>query len=162
MKTIWKTPKTFFVLLAATLITGTVLISCDKDDDDIDNNDMYTLSGNASGSQEIPTNTSTGTATITGSFNKSTNSLSYTINWTGMTNVLTVAHFHGPASPTETAGPLVDITIGTNGVSGSAAGTVTVTDAVETALLTGKIYYNLHTTLYPNGEVRGQVVATQQ
>ena len=161
MKTIWKNPKSFFVVLATTLITGTVLISCDNDDDVNNNNDTYTLSGNASGSQEIPTNTSTGTATLTGSYNKSTNALSYTINWTGMSNVLTAAHFHGPASATETAGPLIDITIGTNGASGSASGNVTVTDAVETALLSGKVYYNLHTTLYPNGEVRAQVVTTQ-
>lgn len=163
MKTIWKNPKTFFVLLATTLITGAVLTSCDNEDDDIDNNNqMYTLSGNASGSQEIPSNAATGSATLTGTYNKSTNSLSYTINWTGLTNVVTSAHFHGPASTTETASPLVDITIGTNGVSGSASATVTISDAVESALLEGKVYYNLHTALFPDGEVRAQVVATQQ
>ena len=161
MKTIWKNPKTFFVLLATTLITGTVLTSCDNDDDIDNTNQMYTLSGNASGSQEIPTNAATGTATLTGSYNKSTNSLSYTINWTGLSNIVTAAHFHGPASTTETASPLVDITIGTNGVSGNTSGTVTVSDAVESALLDGKIYYNIHTALYPNGEIRSQVVATQ-
>lgn len=161
MKTNWKNPKTFFVLLATTLMTGLVFTSCDKDDVN-DNEKMYTVSGNASGSQEIPTNAGTGTATLTGTFNARTNSLNYTINWTGLTNVLTAAHFHGPASPTETAGPVVDISIATNGVNGSATGTVTVTDAVESALLSGKIYYNLHTALYPNGEVRGQVITTMQ
>jgi hypothetical protein len=162
MKTTWKNPKTFFALLATTLITSSVFISCDNDDDIINNNEMYTLSGNATGSQEIPSNASTGTATLTGTYNKSTNSLSYTINWTGMTNVVTAAHFHGPASTTETAGPLVTITLGTNGINGSASATVTVTDAVESAILDGKVYYNLHTALYPDGEIRGQVTATQQ
>ena len=163
MKTIWKNPKTFFVLLATTLITSSVLVSCDKDDDDIDNSDkMYTLSGNASGSQEIPTNATTGTATLTGTYNAKTNSLSYTINWNGLTGVATVAHFHGPATATETANPMVDITIGANGVNGNASGTVTVTDAFETALLSGKIYYNVHTALYPNGEIRSQVTASPQ
>ena len=162
MKTIWKNPKTFFVLLATTLITGTVLTSCDNDDDIDNTNQMYTLSGNASGSQEIPTNAATGTATLTGSYNKSTNSLNYTINWTGLSNIVTAAHFHGPASATETANPMVDITIGTNGLSGSTTATLTVTDAFETALLDGKVYYNLHTPLYPNGEVRSQVTASAQ
>jgi hypothetical protein len=55
-----------------------------------------------------------------------------------------------------------DITIGTNGTSGSTTATVTVTDAFESALLDGKIYYNLHTTLYPNGEIRSQVTASPQ
>ena len=164
MKTVSKNRKTLFVLLATGLITTSVLLTaCDKDDDDVNNNNnMYTLSGNASGSQEIPTNTTTGTATLTGTYNAGTNSLSYTINWTGLTGVATVAHFHGPASTTETASPMVDITIVTNGVSGNASGTVTVSDAFETALLSGKIYYNVHTTLYPDGEIRSQVTASPQ
>lgn len=57
---------------------------------------------------------------------------------------------------------MLDITIGTNGTSGSTTATATVTDTFETALLTGKIYYNLHTALYPNSEVRSQVTASPQ
>jgi hypothetical protein len=162
MKTISNYRKTFFSLLAISLITCSLLVACDKDDDIDDNDDTFALSGNASGSKEIPTNTSTGTATLTGTYNARTNSLAYTINWTGLTGNLSAAHFHGPASATESAGPLLDITIGTNGMSGSTNATVTVTDAFESALLTGKIYYNLHTALYPNGEVRSQVTTSPQ
>ena len=162
MKTLSKFRNTFFTLLATSLITCSFLVACDKDDEIDDDDNMFTLSGNASGSQEIPSNTTTGTATLTGSYNRSTNSLNYTINWTGLTNNLAAAHFHGPASATETAGPMLDITIGTNGLSGSASATVTVTDAFESALLDGKVYYNLHTPLYPNGEVRSQVNVTAQ
>ena len=163
MKTVSKNRKTLFVLLATCLITTSVMLTaCDKDDDDNNNNAMYTLSGNAAGSQEIPTNATTGTATLTGTYDAGTNSLSYTINWTGLTGVATVAHFHGPASTTETANPMVDITIVTNGVNGNASGTVTVSDAFETALLSGKIYYNVHTALNPNGEIRSQVTTSPQ
>lgn len=163
MKTISNYRNTFFTLLASSMITCLLLVACDKDDDDTNNNnDMFALSGSASGSKEIPTNTSTGTATLTGTYNRATNSLVYTINWTGLTGNLTAAHFHGPASATESAGPMLDITIGTNGLSGSTSATITVTDAFETALLNGKIYYNLHTALYPNGEVRSQVGASPQ
>ena len=163
MKTIINYRKNFFTLLAMSLITCSLLVACDKDDDDIDNNDqVYALSGNASGSNEIPTNTTTGSGTLTGTYNANTNSLTYTINWTGLTGNITMAHFHGPATSTETASPMLDITIGTNGTSGTTSSTVTVTDAFETALLAGKIYYNLHTALYPNGEIRGQVTASPQ
>src|SRR6186713_1211543 len=85
MKTVWKNPKTFLVLLASTLITGSVLTSCEKDEID-DNNKMYTLSGNASGSKEVPSNASTGTATLTGTFDTRTNSLTYSISWSGLSN----------------------------------------------------------------------------
>lgn len=163
MKTIVNHRKTFFTLLATSLITCSLLVACDKDDDDINDDDnMYTLSGSATGAKEIPANTSTGTATISGTYNKANNSLSYTINWTGMTGNLSVAHFHGPASATESAGPMLDITIGTNGTSGTVSSTVTVTDAFESALLDGRIYYNLHTVQYPNGEVRSQVTLSPQ
>ena len=162
MKTISKYRRSFLSLLASSLITCSLLVACDKDDDDIDNNDVFALSGSASGSKEIPTNTTTGTATITGTYNRATNSLSYTINWTGLTGNLTAAHFHGPATATESAGPMLDIIISTNGMSGATSTTVTVTDAFESALLDGKIYYNLHTALYPNGEVRSQVATSPQ
>jgi len=161
MKTVWKNPKTFLVLLASTLITGSVLTSCDKDEID-DNNQTYTLSGNASGSKEVPSNASTGTATLTGTFDTRTNSLTYSISWSGLSNSATVAHFHGPASETQTADPLLDIVIATNGVNGTAGGTVTVSDALEAALVSGKLYYNIHTVLYPAGEIRSQVTTIQQ
>ena len=162
MKTLSNYRRTFFSLLATSLITCSFLVACDKDDDDIDDGQVYVLSGSASGAKEIPTNTTTGSATLTGSYNKRTNSLNYVITWTGLTGNVTAAHFHGPASTTETASPMLDITIGANGTSGTTTGSATVTDAFETALLDGKIYYNLHTTLYPNGEVRSQVGASLQ
>lgn len=163
MKTISNYRKTFFSLLATSLITCSLLVACDKDNDDLDDNDdTYSLSGNASGSKEIPSNTSAGTATINGTYNARTNSLNYTINWTGVSGNLTVAHFHGPATASESAGPMLEIPIGTNGTSGSTTATVTVTDAFEAALLTGRVYYNLHTALYPNGEIRSQVTTSLQ
>lgn len=154
--------KTFLTLMTTSLVTCSLLVACDKNDDVNDNDNMYTLSGSAAGSKEIPSNATTGTATLSGSYNKATNALSYTITWAGLTGNVSAAHFHGPATATETASPMLDITIGTNGTSGSVTSTATVTDAFENALLDGKIYYNLHSALYPNGEVRSQVTASRQ
>ena len=130
--------------------------SCDGDDDIIDT--QYTLSGNATGAQEVPSNTATGTGTLSGSYNSSNNTLNYTINWTGLTGNLTAAHFHGPALSGATAGPIHDINITSNGTSGTATSTIVLHDTTEAHLLAGKLYYNLHTVAYPNGEIRSQVV----
>ena len=146
--------------IAITLLASTLLItSCEKEDDDAAD-DTYTVSGNASGSQQNPAVATSATGTLSGSYNARTNMLTYTINWTGLSGVVTVAHFHGPAAVGSNAGPLVDIGITTNGISGSTSGSVTLADSTETHLLNGKVYYNLHTATNPNGEIRGQVITT--
>lgn len=134
------------------------IVSCDKDDN-INNNDTYTLSGNGSGAQEVPTNSSTGTATLTGTYNATTNQLVYDINWSNLTNIATAVHFHGPAPMGVSAGVLVGLTVTNSAITGRANGTVTLTQAQETALLNGEVYYNIHTAAFIDGEVRGQVSA---
>ena len=104
--------------LVGLALAGTMVISsCDKNDDDIKTpKNKYTLSGNASGDQEVPAVTTSATATLTGTYDKESRELTYTINWTGLSGDVTAAHFHGPAAAGETASPLQDITIGTNGM----------------------------------------------
>ena len=145
--------------LAGLAIAGTAFISsCEDDDDDIMTpKAMYTISGAASGAQEIPPVTTNGAATLTGSYDTISKQLIYAINWTGLSGEVIVAHFHGPALATESAAPLQDITIVTNGMDGSTADTITAAADLHTALLAGKVYYNLHTAAYPDGEIRAQV-----
>ena len=144
------------MLVALFASASLLMVSCDKDDDDNDDV-MFDISGNASGSQEVPAVNTTATGTLTGTYNKNTNQLTYTITWTGLSGNVTVAHFHGPALVGETASPVIDLIVTTNGLSGNITGSATLTDAVESDLLAGKLYYNLHTVLHPNGEIRGQV-----
>jgi hypothetical protein len=148
---------------AATILFSTLLISsCDNDDNDDFDDNTYSISGNASGSQEVPAVTTSATATLTGSYDADDNKLNYTINWNGLSGVISAAHFHGPALAGSSASPIHDITIGTNGVNGTTTGTITVADSTEAHLLNGKVYYNLHTVANPNGEIRGQVLLTEQ
>jgi hypothetical protein len=151
--------KSIFPALA---IAMTCLIaSCDNDDDMDDLNDQtYSLGGNAAGSQEVPAVTTAATGSLSGTYNARTNMLTYNITWTGLSGNISAAHFHGPALAGASAGPIHDITIGTNGTSGSTSGSITLADSTESHLLNGRLYYNLHTTLNPNGEIRGQVTAT--
>ncbi|HEX7846328.1 MAG TPA: CHRD domain-containing protein [Chitinophagaceae bacterium] len=143
----------FVALLASASL---LFASCDKNDDDNDNV-MYNVSGNASGSQEVPSVTTGATGTLTGTYNRNTNVLQYSIAWTGLSGNVSVAHFHGPADVGVSASPLIDLSVTTNGTSGTIVGSTTLSEANEAHLLSGKLYYNLHTVLHPNGEIRGQV-----
>jgi len=136
-------------------------VACDKDDND-DNDDMYTVSGNATGAQETPAVTTSATGTLTGTYNARTNQLQYTISWNGLSGDVSVAHFHGPALAGVAAPPIIDLTVTTNGTTGNIVGTTTLADSTETHLLNGRLYYNLHTLANPNGEIRGQVSTSQQ
>jgi hypothetical protein len=150
--------KTTMALLAVSAVCA--LTSCDKEDDDVNNDKTYAISGNASGSQETPAVTTSATGTLSGSYDSKTNMLTYSISWSGLSGNATVAHFHGPALAGVAANPIHDISIATNGINGTASGTITLADSTESHLLNGKLYYNLHTVMHPNGEIRGQVTAS--
>lgn len=151
------------IILSVTLLLASFVFmsgSCDKDDNNT-NTDVYTLTANASGANEFPANTATATGGLTGNYNKSTNKLTYTIVWTGLTGTANALHFHGPALPGANASPIVTLAITTSTATGGATGEATLTEAQEADMLAGKWYWNVHTTAFPGGEIRGQVAATQ-
>ncbi|MEO6917423.1 MAG: CHRD domain-containing protein [Chitinophagaceae bacterium] len=140
------------ILSAATLVTN-----CGKKDD---KKDTYTVTGSGSGKQEVPANMSNGTSTVTGSYRLGVRILQFTVNWTGLTTNATMMHFHGPADMGVNAPVLIPITGFTSATSGTYSGVDTFTVDQEAALLAGKLYYNVHTTTIPGGEVRAQLSAT--
>jgi hypothetical protein len=155
----------FFASVAGVAIAGMLLLSaCDKDDDDDIKNPggaKYSISGPASGDQEVPAVTTSAAGTLTGSYDTVSKSLIYSIDWTGLSGDAAMAHFHGPASAGETAAPMETLTIVTNGIAGKATDTVTASPALHSALMAGKVYYNIHTAINPDGEIRGQVNLSQ-
>jgi hypothetical protein len=80
-----------------------------------------------------------------------------------LTGPAVAAHIHGPA-PTNTAAPvLIDLSglhiLATNpAAGGSFVGSLVLTTNQAAALLTGLEYINIHTALYPGGEIRAQLV----
>lgn len=146
------------LLVGAALVVSTLFVSCNKDDDIVD--DTYTISGNASGSQMNPSTTSTGTGTMTGSYDARTNVLQYNIAWSNLSTTAGLVQVYGPASAGVNGSLLFPLTITSPGVSGSASGNITLTDTQEAALLANSIYYTVSSTTYPSGEIRGQVTAT--
>ena len=111
------------------------------------------------GAQEVPAVTTSGSGSLDVSYDKSTKTLRYSASWTGMSDSVTMMHFHGPADKGVNAGVVFPIPNFTKGMAGTANGTVTLDEAKmkEADLLGGKWYYNIHTKTHPGGEIRGQV-----
>jgi hypothetical protein len=104
-----------------------------------------------SGAKEVPATDSTGTGSADVTLDTDTKKLSWKVSQQGLSGEPTAAHFHGPAEPTENAGPALDI-------SGNLAeGTADLSDAQIADLQAGKWYLNVHTAKFPDGEIRGQV-----
>jgi hypothetical protein len=121
---------------------------------------IYALSGDASGSQEVPAINTPGLATLTGSYDADNNTMNYTISWNNLSGVATEIHLHAPATAGTNAPPVY--TLGPTeqtGPSGKVSGSLVITDTMENFLLNGRMYYNVHSIQYPNGEIRAQVSA---
>jgi hypothetical protein len=146
-------------LLILALPLSVMITGCDNDDDDDMPKVNYTLSATANGQQEVPANTTTGSGSLTGTYNSSTNALAYTLNWTNLTGAPTLMHFHGPALAGANASPALTISGFPTTASGTYNGTATLTETQEADLLAGKWYWNVHTSANGGGEIRGQVGA---
>jgi hypothetical protein len=114
--------------------------------------EMLVFKADMKGATEVPPNDSAGTGTAEVKVDTETKQMTWTASHSGLSGDPTAAHFHGPAAPGENAPPVVDITGKIE--SGSAA----LTDAQLADLQAGKLYINIHTAKFPDGEVRGQVV----
>ena len=143
--------------IVGTLTLFLAITAGDKDDDDDQQKTTYTLSATANGAQEVPAVTTTATGTVSGTYNSSTNALSYTVTWTGLSGAPTLMHFHGPALAGANASPTLDISGFATTASGSYTGSATLTETQEADLLAGKWYWNVHTAANGGGEIRGQV-----
>ena len=154
MKNLLKHHNLWVALLFGLLLP---LSSCDDDDDkDMDPilNVVEFDDIAITGDQEVPANESEATGTFSGTFNKDTNILSYTITHQGITP--TNMHFH-KGEPGVSGG--VEVPIGSAPFTSPIQGeTPVLTDAQEADLLAGLWYVNIHSAELPGGEIRGQVV----
>jgi len=114
-----------------------------------------------SGSQEVPANASPAVGSATVTLNTETNFLTWDVLFSGLVGTYTNAHFHGPAAAGANAGPFIDVMhqpefLGEN--SGNLTGTHTLDEAHKQIFLDGLAYINIHSTSFPGGELRGQVI----
>ena len=114
--------------------------------------EMLAFKADLKGASEVPPTDSAATGTAEVNVDTATKEAKWTIQFSGLTGDATAAHFHGPAAVGENAGPAVDI-------SGKIeSGSATLTDAQLADLQAGKLYLNIHSAKFPDGEIRGQVV----
>ncbi len=107
---------------------------------------------------EVPPANSRGSGKADVSYDTTTHTLTWTIEYSGLTSAATAAHFHGPAPAGQNAPIVVPLTQLASPATGKAM--LTETEAAE--LLSDQFYLNFHTPAYPAGEIRGQVMRVAQ
>lgn len=135
------------VLLAA-------LISCNKDDETPANPNIE-FRATLAGSSEVPGNPSTATGTSTLTFNKDTKIFTVTTTYSGIATTVTGAHIHKAA--VGTAGGII-FPFGSALASPIVFTSAALTADQETDLMAHLYYTNVHSTTYPGGEIRGQLI----
>ncbi len=110
------------------------------------------------GVQEVPPNLGAAIGYGTVSLNDAGNRIAVDLRYAGLSAAMTAAHIHGPAPAGTNAPVLFDL-----GVPGGTAGRLgdlffTVTSTQADALRAGELYFNIHTSTLPGGEIRGQIL----
>jgi len=113
--------------------------------------EMLAFKADLKGASEVPPTDSPATGTAQVDVDTATKEVKWTVQYSGLTGDATAAHIHGPAAVGENAGPAVDM-------SGKIeSGSATLTDAQIADLQAGKMYINVHSAKFPDGEIRGQL-----
>jgi hypothetical protein len=114
---------------------------------------MVELQADLKASNEVPPNESTGTGSVTATFDTDSNKLSWKGAVSGLSGQVTAAHFH--AAEAGRNGAVAVAIIGVD--KGSFEGSAILTDTQAEDLMAGKWYVNIHTATHKAGEIRGQV-----
>ena len=112
--------------------------------------EMMKFTATLTAAAAVPANDSAATGTAEVTLDTEAKTVTWTYANTGLSGDMTASHIHGPASATESAGPVIDTTAG---MQGSAP----ITDAQAAELMAGMYYLNIHTEKFPDGEIRGQL-----
>ena len=154
-----KAIKALLVFSAVSLIA----IGCQKIRDFLPHKDPKVISRThleMSGAQEVPARTTAATGRIDISYDKKTKLLTYGVAWQGLTGIPIGSHIHGTAPRGVNAPIKHDFTpLLPKAVSGTFTNTVLVDEISikEDSLLAGLYYINIHTPMFPGGEIRGQL-----
>jgi hypothetical protein len=119
--------------------------------------DQITFKADLSGASEVPPVASTAKGSVKATLDTATKTLTWTVDYSGLSGPATAAHIHGPAASGANAGVLVPFS---GDLASPIKGSATLTDAQVSDLEAGKWYVNLHTAANKPGEIRGQLLRT--
>jgi CHRD domain-containing protein len=162
--------------LATALLGVGMVTACGSSKSTQPSNITYVATLTGANERPNPTN-STGTGSWTGVLNPSTNVMTYTLTYSGLSGNSSGAHIHAQGDATTTANVVLNFAnfagattaFTTGNQAGSAAGSVnmsggTVTgfsitgDSLRKAMDAGMAYVNVHSTPnFQGGEIRGQI-----
>ena len=120
----------------------------------------YTFDVVLKGVNEVPPNVSTAVGGILGTYDDVARIITFDLTFNGLLAGTTAAHFHGPAPVGQTAGVVIGFAGFPTGVtSGGYSNTYGPLTVAQNAEIIGGLWYvNVHTTLFPGGEIRAQLV----
>lgn len=116
------------------------------------------VTASLTGAQEVPPVVTAGTGNAVLSVNFATGALSGAVSFTGLSSAAVAAHIHEGAAGVNGL-IIIPLTGGiglTNGTWTVPAGTV-MTAAQLAELRAGGLYVQIHTVMFPAGEIRGQL-----
>lgn len=132
--------------------------ACSSDDSTSADGNTITYNVALSGAQEVPPVSTAATGSATFVVDLATGAVSGSVTFANLSSNSTGAHIHQGAAGTN-GGVIVPLAGGENrttGVYTVPAGS-TYTAAQIAALKTNGLYVNVHTTVHPGGEIRGQI-----
>ncbi len=141
--------KSISVLLLAVFF----VISCKKKTEEVPVVTTVNFAATINGANEVPTNASTATGAMTGSFDKVSKILTLSFTYTGLT--ATNMHIHKGA-----AGVSGGVLFGLSSAPFSSPVAYTspaLSPGQEDSLMTNLYYINIHSATFPGGEIRGQI-----
>ncbi|MGC4034652.1 MAG: CHRD domain-containing protein [Chitinophagaceae bacterium] len=145
-----------FIVIAFSVITILSVAGCAKAGI---GGPSYTIDGAADGTQVVPASSSTAIGLISGSFDGSKNTLNATIKWTGLSGPPTAIHIHnGPIGRANSYPQFIMQNI-PKGITDSITFKSPFTESQETGVKSDLYYFDIHTAAYPDGEIRGQLLA---
>lgn len=112
-----------------------------------------------SGDQEVPPVVTTGTGFGRVTLNAAETQITASVYYTTANGTVTVGHIHGPAAAGTNAGVLFNLSPTPGVMSGQVVGvTFSPTPAQVQNLKDGLWYFNIHSSINPGGEIRGQIL----